>query len=166
MTTLNGYMDGSYDYKHMYNITDLKGPRPYPRIHSNSILGFLNQESLCTPFVTFLKGLRSSQWYNDPQMKCTLFVPLTMDPSVYSLSPSEQTRLLKYHTLDRPLSYTFLRSSGRMKLNTRLPVERITVTNTHTSVPLLNGTSTIVGAHKVGDSCIYFIDTMLMMRIY
>lgn len=163
MASLQGFMDGSYDYKQFYNIKDLAGPLPKPAIHCNTLLGALEKNKDCIQFVSLLKSLPMSAIYNNNQASFTLFVPIANYCNVNINDSYKVRQFILLHTLEHAVSYPFLKSSKGMLLNTRLPGSNILVENIYTDTPLLNRQSKILGQQIVGNSVIYFIDVPLCL---
>ena len=161
MTTLQGYTDGSYDYRQMYDIKDLKGPLPQPTIRCDTLLGALSENPYCHEFTKIVKAVpEMAALFNDSQSSFTLFVPLSDLPS-WKADSYFLRKFILLHTLDRPLPYKFLATSPMMYVNTRLPDVRILVENLNTLKPLLNRSATILGQQVVGNAVIYYISQSL-----
>lgn len=159
MTTLQGFTDGSYDYKQMYDIKDLHGCLPDPIIHSDTILGILQKDEKCVLFTNLIKSLPISALYNNIQGNFTLFVPLNINTNDISDSYKIK-KLIMFHTLEKALPLNFLQSSRGMYVNTLLSGTRILIENINNQT-ILNGHSIIIGMKLVGNAIIYYIDRNL-----
>ena len=126
MTSQYGYTDGSYDIKQKYNIRDLQGPLPRPIIKKGTILDALGTVPEAKQFRDLLMSIPLSGIYNDTHACVTLFVPCTFPPIK---GDYEKRQFVLYHTLEKPVSLTFLRSSPKMLLNTRVEGETLLVEN-------------------------------------
>jgi hypothetical protein len=163
MATLHGYMDGSYDYRQMYNIKDLKGPLPIPLIKENTLLGALNSNPNCVEFTKLVMSLPDmAARFNCSQASFTVFVPL----SGICLDTTDSYRIRQFillHTLNHAYPYKFLATSPMMIIDTRLPGTKILVENLGTPRTILNRHVQIVAAETVGDAVIYYIDHSLCL---
>jgi len=165
MASIQGFTDGSYDYKHMRRVHDLRGPLPYPTVNPNSILGFLKEHN--QSFGGVIASVRRlAAQYNDIQATFTLLVPLNVPHVVRNMSELERRNLILAHTLERAVPYNFLTSAGVMWINTRIPGDRILVDNRTTESPLLNNHARVLGYDSVPGSraTIIYIDQMLPLQ--
>lgn len=158
MTTLQGFTDGSYDYKHMYNIKDLRGPLPIPVVHDNTLLSYLMSSPEFEPFLALVEKAGLSGKFNSIQADFTVFVPTQGVPT--NVSSYEAKQIVLSHLLERTLSFGFLRSSRMMYLDTRIPSSRILVEN-FGPMPLLNRQSQVIGKKQVGHAIVFIIDRAL-----
>jgi hypothetical protein len=160
MASNQGYMDGSYDFKHMYNIQDLKGSLPEPFINPNSIFGFLKQIN-CVQFTNLLETQPIVGTYNDTQACHTVFAPMNLDLNyVLQLDDYKKRQLILYHTLPKPFSVQFLQSSKGMNLNTMQPGNNIYCSSINGDI-YLNGYAKVLNYINTGKSSIFVIDKML-----
>jgi uncharacterized surface protein with fasciclin (FAS1) repeats len=164
MTSMHGYMDGSYDYKQMYDIKDLKGKLPLPVINENTLLGALVSNPRCSEFTQLVKSIPDiAAKFNGIQSDFTLFVPLSLDFTTLESDSYKVRQFLFLHMLEHAVPYQFLSTTRMMYLTSRLCGTRILVENLTTPNPLLNKTSMIVGQQLVGNAVIYFIDKPLRL---
>jgi hypothetical protein len=104
MASLQGFMDGATDYKHMYNIKDRKGYFPVPEQYkTNSILGYL--QGLEHPFFEVIKKTPICSMYSDPNAYITLFVPDELNSSDLYIN------IVRKHTLDFSLDMDYLQKN-------------------------------------------------------
>lgn len=161
MATIQGFTDGSYDYKHMYNIKDLHGPFPIPKFNPNTLLGYLHSEN--HPFADIIERTPLAATYNDPQGDFSLFVPSFIDEQTKRLDSYHLRQLVLYHTLEHAVPYQFLSTSGCMKVATRLPGSRLIVENINVPTPFINRCAQVTGYTQIGNASIFFINRVLKM---
>lgn len=155
---MQGYIDGSYDYRQMYDVKDLQGKLPIPRFNAGTLLGALSEIECAQPFFELLKTIPLSGLFNDPQADFTLFVPVTLDQQFENASSFELTQLVKMHTLEHALAYSYLRSVGIMTLRTLLNGYKIFLNNIGTETPVINGVASVIGWETVGNAILVFLD--------
>lgn len=165
MASIHGFMDGSFDYKHMYNIKDLHGPLPIPAIRPGTLFSLLKRsENNCVQFTSLLETLPMVGLYNDPQAQHTLFAPITVDVAyINSLDDYKRKQLILYHTLSKPLTIQFITSSKGMLLPTLQNGSSICISKNSKGETLLNGYSKIVGSIQTGRNTLVLIDKMLFI---
>jgi hypothetical protein len=153
MATMQGYMDGSYDYKQKYNIKDLPGPLPLPVVKKNTLMGAILSNPKCSDFAEILNKSQMAGKFNDIQSAFTVFVPLNpletehRDPFWYIMT----------HTLEHPLPHKYLDSAGAMYINTMNPRNRLLLENTPQGL-CINKSAMIVAMQLVGNAVIYYVD--------
>lgn len=164
MASIHGFMDGSSDYTHMYNIKDYPGELPTPIIRPNTLFGILKRpEYKCVQFTYLLETLKMVGIYNDSQAHHTLFAPVNMDTSyVSNLDNFEKRQLVLYHTLSKPLPINFLTSSNGMILPTMQTGSSIYISKMNNET-YLNKYAKILGSVTVGKNVLVFIDKMLYL---
>ena len=163
MATLQGYTDGSYDYRQMYNIKDTQGPLPKPVIKINTLLDALQQNVQCSEFAKMVMSLPDmAARFNNSQANFTVFVPLS-DIRIPSNDSYHTRQFVLLHTLERAYPYKFLATARMMTLDTRLPGTKILVENLGNPKPLLNRHAQILGQQIVGNAVIYYIDRALQL---
>ncbi len=165
--TSNNYTDPSRDYSHMYNITDIRGPLPYPRFNTNTILGFLSSDPAVKDFFDLVSSNKSiSGIFNNEQAAFTLFVPINCN----NIKPEnteayDVIKIVRYHTLENKLTPELLGSMGSSLISTKCWSKNIFVENricNNKKYTFLNqGQAIIVGYKSLGDSNIFFIDNIL-----
>lgn len=154
---MQGFMDGAGDYRFLYP----KKPEKVLIYSDETIYGFLKNRN--HPMVDVLDKIPQLQSiYNSPQKDCTLFVPNNISGFTEMEDFLALRKSIMYHTLDRPLSLDFLRSSGAMTVNTRLNGYTIMVENLTTNLPVLNRQAYVLDHVQVGDSNIIFINVCLI----
>jgi hypothetical protein len=156
MASLQGFTDGSYDYKQTY-IFQTKSFSP--SYQPDSIMDFLTSEQI--PFAHIIEQTDLKFKYGDRQADFTLFVPQNLGKWVDVTDTYKLKQFVLYHTLERTVGAVFLQSSPAMKINTRLPGSRIVVENIDGGLPILNRESRIVSEHRVGNANLIFIDNCL-----
>lgn len=163
MASIHGFMDGSFDYKHMYNIKDRKGPLPYPTIHPNTLFGTLalSDKPYFVEFAKLLVYLQIDGIFNNSQADFTLFVPETSLGDFTSYDSYFLQKLVKYHTIQQALPAPFLTRTQAMFIYPKLEGTRILVENISTPTPLLNREAVIKDMIVVNGSVIYVISNYL-----
>lgn len=164
MTSIHGFMDGSYDYRQFYP----KQKNPISQsVPTNTIMYELETNPNVSAFKTIVKKIPNiASLFRDTQSYCTLFVPIN-SPEMMTIADHydyyELMKLIQYHTLDRAVSLDFLRSSETMTLKTKLNGFSLYIKNYYNNS--LNGNSTFINetykivGYKIFDrSIVYFID--------
>ena len=105
----------SYDYSHMYNMGDNRGPKPVLNINSNSILGFLTNYNFYK-FAYVVRLARLENLFNDPQADVTLFVPSEFENNITenmlkNMDESTAKSIVLFSTLNRKINYDLLSQS-------------------------------------------------------
>lgn len=164
MSTIHGFMDGSYDYKQMYNIQDLKGPLPKPVIYEDTILGAMAQNPDVSQFFDMVTKSRLSATLNSVQGDFTIFVPVNNGiPDCYLDSCDYKNRqIILLHMLEHAVPLAFIKGSRAMFVNTRLTGSRLLIENEIAPLPLINRSSQVLGYKLIGNGIIYFIDKMIL----
>lgn len=160
MASLQGYTDGSYDYKQMYNRKDRRGPLPLKAVDVNTILGFLKSNEFI--FGNIIEQTDLKYKYSQGIADLTLFVPVNVGEWKNVRDSFKLKKLVLYHSLEKPLSGDFLKSSMGMRLNTRQPGSYILVENIKGQT-ILNRESVILDEVRVGNSNIFIIDRPLSL---
>ena len=147
MTTLHGFMDGSYN-------TVISPPAPKQAfVQKNSILEFLTT----TPDCKFFSDLAYTQpdilsILNKPTATLTVFIPIYNQ----SILKNHIRDWLLYHMSDNCLSYDLLSSSPFLQIDSMLKGYKIQLNSDGTRV-LLNNETPILKSQVVGKSILYFI---------
>jgi len=163
MTTLHGYTDGSYDYRQMYNIKDIKGPLPTQIIRENTLLKALNDNPKCAEFARIIMSLPDmAARFNSSQANFTVFVPIS-ELCIRTNDQYKNRQFILLHTLEHAYPYTFISSMSMSLLDSRLPGTKILIENLGTPYPVLNRQSQILGSQIVGNAIIYYIDKSLCL---
>ena len=160
MSTLQGFTDGSYDYRQMYNVQDLRGPLPECRVSIDTIYGYLMQNGL--NFASIISKSRISAQYSNSQSTFTVFVPLDIGSWENETNLYKIQQLLLAHTLERPLSMGFLKRSLGMRLTTMQDGAYILCENIEGKT-ILNRTSVVLKEIKVGGANIFLIDRPIVL---
>jgi len=162
MATMHGYMDGSYDYKQMYNIQDLNGSLPTLVVHEDTLLHVLTNTKGVSKFKTLVENTKLPGILNSRQGDFTLFVPIDSGiPNAVMNGTQFKTRqTVLYHMLEHAVPVEFVRGSRSMMVNTRLPGSRLLIEN-YGQGPVINRFSKILGYQYVGGASVYFIDRIL-----
>ena len=155
MTSMQGFMDGSYGMRQMYNKFRCK-EKP---VLDYTILQGLSQNPMGKQFLSLITDLTIRNMYNSAIIPYTLFVPV--DINTKGMDSYETRRFLLGHTCNHQLNFSFLKSSKGMYINSMIPDDRILVENVSkdtTDSPLINSCSKIIGIQYIGKSCIYYLD--------
>jgi len=129
--------------------------------NENTLLGYLHSKNF--KFAEIIEKLHISGKYNHSQADFTLFVPLNLNGWENVEDRYKLKQFVLFHTLERTLSVYFLKSSGAMMINTRLPGSRILVENINSNVPVLNREARVVDEIRVGNANIIVIDRPLTL---
>lgn len=163
MASIQGFMDGSFDFKHMYNIADAPGRLPQPTIIPNTIYSFLVQSKrpCFQQFAALLRWVQMDGMYNDTQACCTMFIFEQDLGDFKSYDSWNLSKMVMYHTCPTALPYEFLKGSKAMFIDTKLKTFRILVENINPEGTLLNRSSFIKEKIVINGSVIYVIPNVL-----
>lgn len=158
---MHGFVDGSYDYRHMYSITDRKGLLPKPTIHPNTLWSVIVEHY--PDYQHLVEQIpRLVDTFNNPHTRMTVFIPNTISNSL--CTPYTIRQFLLLHSIDRRVEPFFLQSSGMMYLNSRLATTKLIIENRPSGL-FINGYSKILRSIPVGQSIIYIIDRSLPFEV-
>lgn len=166
MASIHGFTDGSFDYKHMYNIKDRNGPLPYPTINPDTIFGTLalaKDKPYFQEFARLLIYLRMDGIFNNSQANFTVFVPETTLGDLTDYDAYFLRKLVLYHTIQQAYPVEFLTKTKAMFIYPKLEGNRILVENIATPTPLLNRQAVIKDVQYVNGSAIYTISNYLQV---
>jgi len=160
MASIHGFMDGSLDYRHMYNIKDIRGPFPHTTFNKHTIMDFLNVQNYNDmKDLIILAGLCSV--FNDTQMKGTLFVPMTTSKCpIDTLDRQDALKVVHRHTLPFQLKPEVLKSSVMMTLLTK-DNDHTIISETINNETIINHSIPIKGYIVIGHVIVYLIDRFI-----
>jgi uncharacterized surface protein with fasciclin (FAS1) repeats len=171
MTSVYGYIE-SYDYKQMYDITDLRGSIPKPTLKPNTLMSIIedNEDFSWFRYLVKLSGLQAV--FDDQQAKFTLFVPSNQflkqklpRTVIENMDKYTARQIVLYNSLEREIYMPFLRSTPAMYVNTRIPSSSLLVENLQPGITTLNGSVQIIkGDVTVGNGVIHIVDNLLVPR--
>jgi uncharacterized surface protein with fasciclin (FAS1) repeats len=166
MTSVQG-TDPSYNYSHMYDIKDLRGNLPTPVYNQGTILCALHQAGCFQNFIDLVTKAGLAGIFNSKQTNITVFAPndeALSACSVKGIDSFKAKQLVLYHTLEKSIPPSFLRSSKAMYLDTQVTGSRLLVENLRTPVPLINRCTHVVQCPiATVNSMIYPINKVLLM---
>lgn len=163
MTTMQGYTDGSYDYRQMYDMPDLRGSLPAPVVHEGTPMYALATTPECASFLGCVRRTNMVGVLNSLQHRGTLFIPVSgpeFDVLLAGLSDFECRQLVIRHSLEQPIPPVMIKGTRSGLFNTKQPSTNILVESQH-GTTLLNRGSRIVGSLEIGQTYLYLIDRPL-----
>lgn len=135
MAAVYGYVQ-SLDYRHMYNMTDLRGSIPETPIVEGTPLCYISSHPEMSIFLFIIKTAGMEGILNSIQSQSTLFVPLDSylrkkyDENFFlNLDRGAARTIVLCNMLDKPLSTVFFKTSLRMRLMTKQIGYPIILTN-------------------------------------
>ena len=163
--TSNYGTDPSYNYTHMWDIKDLRGNLPQPVYNQGTILCALHQAGCFQNMIDLIAKAGLAGIFNSKQASITLFAPNNQAlcaEFVNNIDSFKAKQIVLYHTLEKTIPPSFLRSSRMMYLDTQVPGSRLLVENGGTPVPLINGIAHVIQCPiNIGSSIIYTLNHML-----
>lgn len=148
MVSLYGYHQ-SYDYKQMYDISDLRAPVPKPTLMEGGIMDFLSKNPQFSKFAYLITLADLTGIFNSLQAKFTLFITkdcdINLPESVFTNMDKYTARqILLYNCTEKELYTRFLKSSMIMYINTRVTGSKLLVENlgpniTINRIPMIGG---------------------------
>lgn len=164
MATTQGFDSGSYDYRQMYDIKDLRGNLPTPIIHQDTLLYALSSNPDIAEFFHIVNKTHLTGILNNRQGNFTIFVPLNGGiPNTFRNPDRYRCRqIVLQHMLEQPVPEKFIKGSQATLLNTRVPGSSILVENWYSDLPMINRYSKILASQRIGNGIIYFIDKMIL----
>lgn len=157
MTSLHGYMDGSYNYQNLETQTKVDSGRV---VYDNTVLHALFTTKECEPFLLWVRELdRLCGKLNSPEASFTIFVPATI-PNPTDIDLYDRQQLVERHVFTTLLPLPLLQSSRSLTLKGNLANFSVT-SSACNDVVRLNTSSTILKQLNVGKSILYLIDQPL-----
>ena len=127
MASIHGFSDGSFDYKHMYQIADRRGPFPRPEIHAGTPLSILRD--VYPAYFAFVADTPLSRILNSTQATLSLFVPRAISPEAQALPSSLRYRIALRHILPKAYPPVFVMRSRAINIATYQTGETIRIDN-------------------------------------
>jgi hypothetical protein len=166
MAAMQGYSDGSFDYKQMYAMHDSRGSLPIPIVHPGTLMYELKTVPEFATFAALVEHTSLVGILNDPQASFTLFVPVNggIPPEWLTANSYDIRRCVMRHMLEKPLPPQVLRGSRCMMLDTRVTGHQLlSEYQPAADVVVLDGTSHVVAYKQIGQSVVYTLDRILPM---
>jgi hypothetical protein len=159
MTSLHGYMDGSYNYQDLATKTRVSTGRI---VFENTILYALFTSDVCEDFLKIVRTLdRLSGKFNSTNATFTVFVPLRIPPCMtQSTDTFLNEQFVNQHVFTSILPLDLLNSSPGLYLKQNLANQNVFVSSCD-GVVMLNGKARLLEQRKVGTSILYLIDQPL-----
>lgn len=164
MTSLHGYMDGSYNYQNLLTKTTID---PGRIVHDNTILHALFTTKECAPFLLWVRELdRLCGKFNSPNAVFTLFIPTNIAPPD-DVDLYNRQQVVERHLFTVLFPFSLLQSSPGIVLKENCANQTIRASSCNGAVTLTNlhgpngNTTTVLKKLNVGKSILYLIDSPL-----
>lgn len=121
MTSYHGYTP-SYDYTHMYNMSDYKTPDTTVFTKKGSVMDYIQHAPQLRAYAYMIKLGQFQGILNDEQFGGTVFVArdTCLDPKIIrNMTIMTARNMMQYSILRRPISADLLRSDKMMLLYAR-----------------------------------------------
>ena len=164
MATSHGYFDGSYDYRQMYDIHDLRGKLPLPAVYEDTLMYALTSNPDVSEFLHLVNKTRLPATLNNLQGDFTLFVPLNGGIPDEYLNPDQYRcrQIVLQHMLEHAVPPPFINRSRAMMLYSRVPGSSMLLENNPDMNPTINRYSQVIGHKKYGRGIVYFLNRMIL----
>lgn len=138
----------SRDSKFMYDLLDLRGPKPSPTIRENTIYDFLlKNKHKFSKFIHILKVSEMENLFNDIEFDKTLFLPINegIPDEIYNnMDKNLAINIIKFSCLNRKIDKNIMKRSPYVYMMTNYRYSpRLLVTNMN-DITELNGESNII----------------------
>ena len=125
----------SFNFTHMWNHTDLRGPLPKPEACDNSLLGALENNPNFSFFRKIVKKAKMEDIFNNVQANFTVFVPVNdqlsdeMKQGIDNMDVLKARQIIKASSLDNKISSECFAGKQSLSLVTRDRSNRIEVSS-------------------------------------
>jgi len=167
MTSIGPYSE-AMNFRHMFDVPDLRGYLPVKKACPNSISSIIGTHPDFSQFRYMLNLAKLEDLYSDPQADCTIFVPSDnalkkkIDNNVFlNMDNSTARHIIKSSTLKRRISSSVLLDSPASWLITKDPPNRLFVTNMNGRINLNNHINVIHKDMLCSNGIIHITDDLL-----
>ena len=168
MVSIGPYNE-STNFRHMFNIPDLRGPLPVTTLKSNSLANLIAEHPDFSKYRFILELSKLTGLYNDPQANFTVFVPSDralkqlIPESVFTNMDSATARhIIRTSTLNRNISSAILEDSPAAYFLTKDPPNRLFITNVHGRTYIDNTINVIHKDMRADNGTIHVIDNLIV----
>ena len=139
----------SYDYSHMYNMGDNRGPAPLLLIDPNSIMGFLTMYNNFSKFAYIVRLARLESLFNDQQADVTLLLPSDSENNISenmlkNMDESTARSIVLFSTINRKINYELLSQSPAKYVFTQNTSNKLYIETFNNTTYLNNRQSQII----------------------
>ena len=165
--TYMGPATQSYDFTHMWNMTDLRAPAGEKHYCPNSLMQIIATEPDFTKFNYLVNLADMENIFTDPQADFTLFVPsdkslasMGQGPFV-SMDRSTARSIIKSSMLNRKITSDILEDSPAAYFLTKDPPNRLFVTNLSGVTQIDNNITVLHKNIDAANGIIHVIDCLI-----
>jgi len=168
-----GPYNESTNFRHMFDLPDLRGPLPEKKLPENSLSGIIRSHPDFSKFRYLLKLANLEDIYADSQTTYTVFVP--SDDALEKIMPDDvflnmdigtARNIVKNSTLERRIPSSILSDSPSSIFYTINKPTRIHVTNVKGRIYLNQAINVIHKDMTASNGIIHVIDDLMMHQDY
>jgi len=166
MVSIGPYSE-SNNFRHMFDMPDLRGHLPYEISCPNSLTSVVQKHPDFSKFRYMLKLAKLEDTYGDPQADFTIFVPSDealkhVNKNIFiNMDDSTARHIVKSSTLKRRIPLSVLSDSPASWLHTQDPPNRLFVTNMDGRIYLNNNINVIHTNMSCSNGMIHVIDALI-----
>lgn len=166
MVSIGPYSE-SMNFRHMFDMPDLRGHLPVKVACPNSLTSIVNEHPDFSKFRYMLNLAKLENLYSDPQANFTIFVPSDnalkhVDKNVFlNMDDGTARHIIKSSTLKRRIPSSVLSDSPASWLHTQDPPNRLFVTNMNGRIYLNNNINIIHKDMPASNGIIHVIDNLI-----
>lgn len=166
MVSIGPYSE-SMNFRHMFDIPDLRGHLPHREPCPTSLTGIIQNHPDFSRFRYMLNLANLESTYNDPQANFTLFIPSDkalsyIDNGVFTnMDKGIARHIVKSSTLRRKITSAILADSPASWLHTNDPPNRLFVTNLNGRTYINNTINVIHKDMEATNGIIHVIDDLI-----
>jgi uncharacterized surface protein with fasciclin (FAS1) repeats len=169
MTTPGPYTQ-SYNFTHMFDIPDLRGPFPVQEPIKGSILGVIVSIPEFSKFRYIIHRALLDDFFNAPQADCTVFVPTNSaienyitDDVLVNMDVYTARKIVKNAYVEKRLSSEVLKDSPISHLYlTTDPIDRLTIMNVQNETFINGGVKVLLWDLPANNGIIHVIDNLIL----
>ena len=163
MVSIGPYSE-SLNFTHQFDLHPAKVSKPKPR---NSLWGLLQINPEFSAFKEIVKKAKLDGKLDDPQTNLTLFVPsnsyLNLPPGyLENMDTLTARKLVNFSCLNRKISLKLIKAQPVIKFITKLPTNKLYVTNLNCQTVLHGDTILLYGDIEVDNGLIHVIDKIMV----
>lgn len=156
----------SYNFTHMWDFTDLRGPTPKGEYCPNSLMEIINKNPDFTKFSYMVKLANLEAILSEAQADFTLFIPSdnaikdVSDSVFMNMDDATARHIVKSSMLDHKLSADVIKDSPASYFMTKDPPNRLFITNISGNTYINNDINVIKFNVMASNGIIHVIDRM------
>lgn len=163
MVSIRPYSE-SLNFTHQFNLHPAKVSKPKPR---NSLWGLLQINPEFSAFRRIVQTAKLDGKFDDPQTNLTIFVPsdsyLDLPPGyLENMDMLTARKLVNFASLNRKISLQLIRAQPVIQLVTKLPANKLYITNLNCRTTLHGDTLLLYGDIEVDNGLIHVVDKIMV----